>query len=161
MTKKITSVAMFACVALLCSYIEMMIPNPFAMQGIKLGLANSVVLFSIYYFSFREAYMISVVRVVLVSLLFGSFFSLAFSLAGCTISMIAMYLAYRSKLFSIVGNSIIGAVFHNIGQLLVAMILLESISVIYYFVGLLISGVISGCFIGLLCQKVVKQIKRQ
>lgn len=159
MTRKITNLAMLATLAIMCSYIEMIIPNPFSMPGMKLGLANSIVMISIYLYSPKEAYIVSVVRVVLVSLLFADLFSFWYSLAGCTCSMIAMYIGYKSELFSIVGNSVLGAVFHNIGQLLVCIVLLDSIYIGYYFVGLLISGVVTGLVIGRIAQPIVLRIK--
>lgn len=161
MTKKITYLAMLSTVALLCGYIEMCLPNPFQMQGIKLGLANSVIMISIYLFSFKEAYCVSVIRVFLTSVLFGNLFAFGFSLAGCTFSIVAMHIGYRSGKFSIIGNSILGAVFHNIGQLVVAMIVLDSIYIIYYFAALLVSGVITGFIVGNIAQELLKRINRK
>lgn len=158
MVKKVTLLSLLCAIAILCSYIEMFIPSPIGLAGVKLGLANSVIVFSIYFLSFKEAYLISIVRVLITSVLFSGLFSFGFSFVGTTFSIIAMYLVNKTNIFSIVGISVVGAIAHNIGQLTVAYFLLENFMIAYYFAILLLSGIITGICIGVLAQILLKRL---
>ncbi len=144
--------------SMVLSYLESLIPVFIAVPGVKLGLANAVSLFALYKLGARYAIPISLLRVLLSSLLFGSVMSLAFSLAGAALSLLSMIILQKVNPLSEVGVSIVGAVCHNLGQIVVAAALLST-SLIYYLGVLIISGVVSGILIGLLTSYLVKRIK--
>ncbi|OON96583.1 MAG: heptaprenyl diphosphate synthase [Candidatus Epulonipiscioides saccharophilum] len=156
---KVSYLGLMITLALMFSYIEMLIPFQIPIYGVKLGLANVVIVVVLYKMGFKSAFLVSTIRVILSGFLFGNPMTIIFSLAGCTLSLSAMSLAYRNKSFSIMGVSIIGAVFHNIGQVIVAMILVESFSIIYYFSILLFAGIVTGLIIGILVREAIKFLK--
>jgi len=148
-TKKVAFLGMFTAVALILSYIESMLPTFVPVPGIKLGLANVVALFILYRFSWKEAALVSLVRILVSSLLFG-FTMFPYSLAGATLSMISMLLLKKLTKLSIITVSVSGAVCHNIGQIIVAMIVTGTSGLGYYLPVLLISGTVTGILIGFL-----------
>lgn len=148
----------FTALALIFSYIESLIPINFGIPGVKLGLANLLIVIFLYKRSAPEALILSIVRIVLAGFLFGNLFSIIYSLAGGIVSLFMMTLMKKSERFSIMGVSIVGGVSHNIGQLLVAMVVVETYSIGYYFPVLLISGVITGLLIGITANEVLKRI---
>lgn len=137
-------------VALLLSYVEVLIPPIYsAIPGIKMGLPNVAIIFVLYRFGVREAAAVSLVRIAIVAMLFGSPMTFMYSLAGAALSLIGMSILRRTNLFSTVGVSIAGGVLHNLGQILVAMILLSTAEIGYYMIALAVTGTISGTLIGL------------
>ena len=136
--KRVTVMAMCIALAMILSYVESQIPSP-GIPGVKLGLANLVVIFALYRLGWKEAVGISLVRVVLVSLLFGSVASLFYSLAGAVLSLAGMGLLKRSGKFTEIVVSVAGGVLHNIGQIAMACILLET-DVLRYYLPFLQSG---------------------
>ncbi len=158
--KRVAYIGVFTALALIFSYIETMIPIPIAIPGIKIGLANLIIVLALYKLKIGEAIILSVVRVLLVGTLFGSMFSVIYSLAGALLSLLIMYLLKKTETFSVVGVSMAGGVFHNVGQLIVAGIVLESTSVIYYFPFLLLSGVVAGIVIGIVSNEVIKRLQK-
>ena len=108
----------------------------------------------------KQVYLLSVTRVVLAGFMFGNLFSIVYSLAGSLLSLAVMYGLKRKESFSIMGISMAGGVFHNIGQLIVAMIVLESLNLVYYASVLLISGLITGIVIGIVSDEIMKRIKK-
>lgn len=156
--KKLTVLSLLLSLSMVLSYLESLVPVFVAVPGIKLGLANSVSLFALYKLGARYAFPISVIRVILSSLLFGSVMSLAFSFAGAILSLFAMMLLKRTSPLSEAGVSIVGAVCHNIGQIAVAAVLLST-SLIYYLGVLIVSGVVTGALIGLITSYLIKRIK--
>ncbi len=150
---------MFISVALVVSYIESLIPIPMPVPGMKLGLANIVIVWVLYSMGIKPAAIISILRVFLVGFLFGNLYSILFSLAGASLSLGIMFLLKHIKKFSIIGVSIAGGVCHNLGQIIVAMIVLENVRMIYYYPVLIISGVVSGIAIGILGGILYKKIK--
>lgn len=151
--------AMLTSVALVASYIESLIPIPYPVYGMKIGLANIVIVWVLYSLEWKAAAVISVARVLLVGFLFGNLYSILFSLAGAGLSLVVMILLKKTKKFSIIGVSIAGGVCHNIGQIIVAMIVLENIRISFVLPFLIISGVISGITIGILGGLLFKKIK--
>lgn len=141
---------MLTALAFILSYVESLVPVTLGIPGVKLGLANLVVLIALYTLDLKGAFVISVVRIILSGLTFGGLFSMLYSLAGGLLSFAVMAILSRKKLLGTVGVSVCGGVAHNIGQLLVAMAVLETESVWYYFPVLLISGSVAGVLIGLL-----------
>ncbi len=148
--KKVALYGMFVALAFVFSYIEVLIPFPVGPPGVKLGLANIVVLMALYAMGGKEAFVISVIRIVLVGFTFGNMFSIFYSLAGGLLSWLIMCICKKLKAFSIIGVSIAGGISHNIGQIVVAAIVLDTKSIGYYLPVLLISGTVTGLIIGLL-----------
>lgn len=145
--------------ALVLSYLESLIPLSFGIPGIKLGLPNLVVIFALYRYHARGAAVLSLIRVLLVSVLFGSVLSLIYSAAGAVLSFGAMVLLKRSNRFSMTGVSVAGAVAHNVGQLLAAAVMLGTSRLAWYFPVLCISGTAAGVCIGLLAAVLVKRVR--
>lgn len=150
----------FTALALIFSYVETLIPIHMGIPGVKLGLANLVILIALYKMSVKEAYILSVVRVVLAGFIFGNLFSIIYSLAGGLLSLTVMALLKKCDRFSLIGVSIAGGVFHNIGQLIMAAIVLESLSIGYYFPVLLVSGIITGFVIGIVSGEMLKRLNK-
>lgn len=144
--------------ALVLSYIEAQIPAFVAISGIKVGLANIVVVFALYKFGLKEALLISVFRVVLSALMFGSVMSLAYSAAGAFLSLLGMVILKKLNLFSCVAVSVVGGVLHNLGQILMACLVLETNVVVYYLPFLILSGTIAGVVVGLVAALVLKRL---
>jgi len=157
-TRLVAISAMFAALALIFSYIEVLVPIPLPIPGIKLGLANLVIIIAIYRMGFRYSFTINMVRIVAAGLLFSGVFGMLYSLAGGILSIIVMYLLYRTNKFSMVGVSMAGGVCHNLGQLMTAVVLLENTGILSYFPVLLFSGLITGILIGILAYVIEKRL---
>lgn len=159
-TKKIALLGILTGVALILSYVEAILPPLYpAIPGIKVGLPNIVIILALYKYGFKEATVISLIRVFIVALLFGNVMTLAYSVAGAVLSILLMGLFKKLDFFSEVGVSIIGGVFHNIGQILVAIVLLNSTLIGYYMIILAITGTVAGAFIGIAGSVLVKRLK--
>lgn len=156
-TKRTARFGMMVAVAMVLSYAEAQIPAFFAVPGMKLGLTNLVVLVVLYLMGDGSAVLINVIRIFLVSVLFGSGMSFAYSLAGGLFSGAVMILLKRTGKFQIVAVSIAGGVAHNVGQILVAMAVLETTALAWYLLVLWFTGLASGAVIGfvggMLCQR--------
>lgn len=149
----------FIALAMIFSYIEILIPIHLGIPGVKLGLANLIAMVSIYILGFRPALIISMVRIVLVSISFGNVNMMMYSIVGALLSLICMYFIKSTKLFSMVGVSVFGGITHNIGQILVAYFVLRTVGVFGYLPILIISGIVTGTLIGLLTGLVLKRIE--
>lgn len=158
-TKKIAIYGVMAALAMILSYVEMQLPAFVAIPGVKLGLTNIVVLVALYKIGYKSALFINIVRIIAVSLLFGTFMSFAFSFTGGMLSTLVMILLKKSEKFSAVGVSVAGGITHNIGQILAAMLLLNTKAIIWYLPVLWLSGILSGLLIGLIGALIVKRIK--
>lgn len=156
--KKVALYGLLTAVALVLSYVEMQIPAFFVVPGMKLGLTNVVVLIALYRMGNRDALILNVVRIVLVAFTFGSLFSMLYSLAGGFFSFAAMYAGKKTGWFSIVGVSVLGGVAHNIGQVLVAMAVLENVALAYYLPFLLASGLGAGVLVGVAGGQLVRRL---
>lgn len=156
-TKKLALSAILAALAMILSYVEAMVPMPVPIPGIKLGLANLVILLAIYRLGFKYALAINCIRIFVTGLLFTGAFGILYSLAGGLLSLLVMYLLYRTGIFSMVGVSMAGGVAHNLGQLLTACLLMSNIRLMSYFAVLLFAGMGSGILMGivawLVCQR--------
>lgn len=159
MRTRVAYFGVFTALALIFSYVESLIPMNFGIPGIKLGLANLIIIIALYKMSVKEAYALSAVRVVLAGFIFGNLFSIIYSLAGGLLSLTVMTVLKKSDKFSIMGISMAGGVFHNVGQLMVAMLVLESLNIAYYFPVLLISGLITGFVIGIVAGEMLKRLQ--
>lgn len=149
----------FTALALIFSYIETLIPIRFGVPGIKLGLANLIIVIVLYKTNWREALLLSVVRIILSGFIFGNLFSIVYSLAGGILSLAVMALLARSGCFSVTGVSMAGGVCHNMGQLIVAMIVVETYQVGYYLPVLLAAGLLTGTVIGVAAGEILKRIR--
>ena len=159
-TKKLALIGVLAAVAMMLSYIEALIPPVYsAVPGIKLGLANIAVIFALYSVDPKSAAFISLVRVALSALLFGSVMSFIYSFSGAVLSLAVMILLKKSALFSAVGVSVAGAVMHNVGQVLCAVIILGTAEIGYYLIFLSVSAVVSGVLVGLVSALLIKKLK--
>ena len=159
MKTKAAYFGVFTALAMIFSYVETLIPINLGIPGVKLGLANLVIVVTLYKMGSKEAYILSIVRVLLAGFLFGNLFSIVYSMSGGLLSLTAMMILRRTDKFSVLGVSMAGGVFHNIGQLLMAAIVLESLSITYYLPVLLISGVATGVLIGFIANEMLKRLK--
>lgn len=160
MKKHIAYLGLLLTLALILSYVELLIPMFVAIPGVKLGLANLVVLICLYIYPAKYAFFISGMRVVLAGLLFGTMFSVMYSLAGAVLSFVVMILAKKVFKLGILGVSILGGVFHNVGQLLVAITVVSNYRIGYLFPYLLLSGILTGAIIGFIANAVVPYLKK-
>ena len=147
-----------ATLALIFSYIEVLIPFTVGIPGIKLGVANIVIIIALYYLGPRYAITVNVIRVLIAGLLFNGMFGAFYSLAGAVVSFIVMIALKKTNLFSVVGISMAGGVAHNLGQIVVATILVSNLKMFLYFPVLIISGVITGAIIGILAGLILKKL---
>ena len=157
-TKKLTMTALLAALALIFSYIEVLIPFSPAIPGIKLGIANLVVIVALYHMGLKCAITINVVRIFIAGLLFSGVFGIIYSLAGAILSMTVMVLLKKTGLFSVAGVSMAGGVAHNLGQILAAAFLVSNLSIFIYFPVLIFSGLISGALIGIVAYIILKRL---
>ena len=158
MKNRVAYFGVFTALALIFSYIETLVPISFGIPGVKLGLANLIIVIALYKIPLREVYVLSIVRVLLSGVLFGNYFSIAYSLAGGLLSLTVMALLKKAGGFSVIGISIAGCVCHNIGQLVVAMIVVETFAMSYYMPVLLVAGLITGFLIGVVADQVLRRI---
>lgn len=157
-TRRLALSAMLAALALIFSYVEVLIPLPVPVPGIKLGIANLVIVMAIYKLGFRYAFTINCVRIAIAGLLFSGVFGMLYSFAGGILSLLVMYLLQRTGWFSMVGVSMAGGVAHNLGQLVTASLLVQSVRMMSYFSILLFSGLISGILIGVLASLIYRRL---
>ena len=158
-TKKIAVLALAIALAMILSFVESQIPAFVAIPGVKIGLANIAVVFVLYKLGWKEAVLISLVRVVMVSMLFGTLVSLFYSVAGAVLSLTGMVLLKKTGLFSTVAVSVTGGVLHNVGQILMVCLLLETNVIVYYLPFLILSGVIAGVVIGVVSAIMVNRVQ--
>lgn len=149
-TKKLTLLSLLTTCALVLSYVEAILPPiSAAVPGIKVGLCNIIILFVLYRISFRAAAAVSVVRLLIVMFLFANPTTFIYSLSGAVLSLTVMAVLKKINLFSIMGVSIVGAVCHNLGQIIVAAFMLNTLEIGYYMIILAITGSVAGVFVGL------------
>lgn len=160
MKSRVAYFGVFTALALIFSYVETLIPINFGIPGIKLGLANLIIIIALYKMKVKEAYALSVVRVVLAGFMFGNLFSIIYSLAGGLLSLSVMVLLKKTDKFSLFGISMAGGVFHNVGQLIVAILVMENLNIVYYMPVLLISGLITGFVIGIVAGEMLKRLNK-
>ena len=156
--QKIALIATLTASAVVIGIIESFIPS-IGIPGIKLGLANIVILVTLYELGIIEAIFVNVLRVVLVSLIRGTIMSMGFvmSLTGAIFSLGIMILFYLViKKFSIICVSVIGAIFHVIGQILIAMIYLGTSGIVYYLPFIALSAIVTGVIVGIVSQLIIK-----
>lgn len=154
-SRKIALCAMLMALAMIFSYVEVLIPINLGVPGIKLGIANLVVVVGLFFLPAGEVLMISVARILLMGYLFGNGMSILYSLAGGLLSFLVMLL-----LKHITGVSIAGGVTHNVAQICVAALVVQNRKLFYYLPALLVAGVITGMLIGILSDRILSAVKR-
>ncbi len=157
---RVAYVGVMIALAMILSYLESFVPLPIGIPGVKLGIANLVVLVTLGFLSYKEVAAIDLLRIVLSGILFGSGVSLAYSLSGGILSLILMLLLDKSRRFSLAGISIAGGVSHNIGQIIMAALLLENKQILSYLPVLLIAGLVTGLINGAVALPVTRIIHK-
>lgn len=157
-TKKFTRLSLLLGLSVVLNIIESFIPifNGY-IPGIKIGLANTVTLFVLHKYNLKDALYISILRVILVGITRTGLFStiFMFSLSGAILSTLFMYLSKRYLKLSVIGTSIVGSLFHSIGQIIMAMLIMNTTNMIYYFPWILLFALPSGLFIGIISKKLI------
>lgn len=159
MKSKVAYMGLFVALALICSYLESLIPFSFGIPGVKLGLTNIVVLLALYLIGTREALGISVLRILLAGFLFGNAFSILYSLAGGLCSFLVMFLLKKTNKLHVISVSITGGLAHNAGQLLMASVIVSNYRILYYIPVLIAAGVMTGLVIGILAQELILRLQ--
>lgn len=159
MSKKVAMTGMFVALAMIFSYVEVLIPINLGVPGMKLGLANLVVVVTLYVLGTKTAFLVSMIRIMMVAMTFGSLSAMLYSMAGGILSFAGMLIFKKIPCFSVIGVSVIGGVLHNAGQLLVAMAVVENIHLISYFPPLQVAGTITGALIGFASLQVIPRVK--
>ena len=157
-TKKTAQLGVYIALAMILCCVESLIPFSFGVPGIKLGLTNVVTVIMMYTYGIPGALGVAVLRAVLSGFMFGNAFSIIYSVAGCVLSFIFMYILKKTNHFAIISVSAAGGVMHNVGQLIVAANVVKTYSVIYYAPVLIIAGVFTGIIIGIVSDEIVKRI---
>lgn len=160
MTKKITNLALLSALAIILGYLETFIPFNLGIPGAKLGLANLITLIVLYTTDFKSALLVSLLRVFIIATVFSNYYMFFYSFTGAVFSLLIMTLLKRTTLFSTLAISISGAVFHNLGQILVAMIF-YGFNIIYYLPYLLILSLLTGSVIGIIGQILLTKLPQQ
>lgn len=155
---RISILSLFIAFTLVLSYVELLIPISYG-YGMKLGLANIAIVAVLYVFSFKDAFIVSIARIFISGLLFGNAISVIFSLCGGVLSIFIMLIVKKYTRFNIVSVSVIGAVFHNIGQIMAAYFITKVIGLFYYLPVLLIGAIVTGVIIGVLSNMIIKVLK--
>lgn len=158
-TERITFLGLGVAVAMLLSYVEFLLPPLWsAVPGIKIGLANIIIVYLFFKSSVTDAALVSLVRLFMSALLFGSVLTLLYSFAGALLSFSVMLLLKKSGLFSEVGVSVCGGIFHNLGQILVAIAVLKTREIGYYMIVLTFTGTVAGLFVGIAGALMIKHV---
>lgn len=160
MAKRVAMAGIFVSLALIFSYVESLIPFNFGIPGIKLGLANVVIVTGLYLMKLPDVCLISLIRIFVSGLLFGNMMSLIYSLSGGILSLIIMLLLKRTNKFSVIGVSISGAVCHNIGQITAAIVVTGVPIIVYYLPVLMGVGIITGTVMGVIASRILAILTR-
>ena len=148
-TRKLTFLSIFSALAIILSFVESLLPPIWSsVPGIKMGLPNIIIIFLLYKFSLKQAAVVSGIRILTVAFLFGNLMTLAYSVSGAVLSLAVMWIMKKCNLFSMVGVSIAGAVSHNIGQIVAAILILGTKEIGFYLPVLAVSGTVAGIFVG-------------
>ena len=158
--KKVAFLGLSIALAMILSYVESLIPAFVAVPGVKVGLPNLVMVFLLYKVGWKETVIVSIIRVILVSMLFGNVQSMIYSIAGATLSLSGMILLKKADWFSYIAVSVIGGVLHNVGQIGAAVLLTQTAQIVYYLPVLLVTGTIAGIVIGFTAGLLLKRLER-
>ncbi len=152
---------MAVALALIVSYVESLIPFPVGIPGAKIGLTNIVILIVLYRYGFIEAGMVSILRIFLAGFMFGNLSMILYSLAGGGTSLLLMQLCRKTRQFSVLGVSTVGGVAHNMGQLVVALLVLEQGGLLYYMPFLIAVGTVTGVAIGVAVEQLLPHLPEE
>lgn len=160
--RKTAELGFFLAVALILSYVESFIPITFGIPGIKLGLPNMIVVLLLFgqRYGAKEALLVNSMRIVLSGFLFSNLYAILYALAGAVFSFVAMLIGKKLRCFSVIGVSVLGGVFHNIGQAVVAMFVVETFALSYYIPFLIVAGTITGALLGLIVMEIIPYLER-
>lgn len=160
--RKTAELGFFLAVALILSYVESLIPITFGIPGIKLGLPNLIVVLLLFgqRYGAKEALLVNGMRIVLSGFMFSNLYAILYALAGAVFSYVSMLIGKRLRCFSVIGVSVLGGLFHNIGQAVVAMIVVETFAASYYIPFLIVAGTITGAFLGLIVMEIIPYLDR-
>ena len=159
-SKRVAFLGLAIALAMIFSFIESQIPALVAVPGIKVGLPNIVIVFRLYRIGWKECVTVSLIRILLVSMLFGNLQTMTFSLAGAVLSLVSMILLKKTGAFSAIAVSVVGGVFHNVGQIIAACLWTSTPEVAFYLPVLLVSGTVAGTVIGIISGIVVKKSEK-
>ena len=159
-TKKVAFIGMSIALAMILSFVESQIPLNAAVPGIKVGLPNLVMVFLLYRVGWKETIAVSIIRIILISLLFGNIQYFTFSVAGAVLSLTGMILLKKTNWFSCVAVSVTGGILHNVGQIIAACFWTQTAQIAYYLPVLLISGTIAGVVIGIVSGLLIKRLDK-
>ena len=155
--KRIAFLSILTALGMVLSYLEALIPVIFGVPGMKAGLGNILVVFLLYKYSRKDALIVNLLRISLTAVLFGNLYSLAYSLAGAALSFALMVVLKKTGIFSCYGVSMAGGMAHNLGQILIALFLVENYRIILYLPILLITGCITGAGIAFIAVRVIRR----
>jgi heptaprenyl diphosphate synthase len=158
-SRRLAGLGLGLALALIFSYVEALFPIPIGIPGVKLGLTNAVVLVLLYAYGWRDACLVNVARVLLAGFFFGSLYSILYSLAGAALSFLVMVLLKKCRYLHIISISAAGGIAHNIGQFLVAALVLENYRILYYLPVLFLVGIVTGVLIGIVAQAILLRIR--
>ena len=156
--RKMAILALFIALAILMGYVESLLPLNFGIPGIKIGLCNIVILSVLLQYSWKEALMVSIARILVIGFLFGNLFSILYSLSGAVLSIAVMSLLLRSRRFGLLGISAAGGCMHNIGQLLTAKAVLPGLPLLWYTPVLILAGLATGALVAIVVYEVSRRI---
>jgi heptaprenyl diphosphate synthase len=159
-TKRIAFLSFCISLSMILSFVESQIPALVAIPGIKVGLPNLVMVFLLYRTGWKETVVVSLIRIFLVSMLFGNVQTMTFSIAGALLSLLGMIILKKTNWFSCITVSIVGGIFHNIGQIIAACLWTQTAQIAYYLPVLLVSGTIAGGLIGFVAGLLVKRLEK-
>ena len=159
--KKTAALGFLLALSMILSYIESILPLSIGIPGIKLGLPNLIVVILLYLYGEKEALAVNILRIVLTGFMFGNLFAILYALAGALFSFTVMLIMKKTDIFSVAGVSIGGGVFHNMGQLIVAMFVVETYAPIFYLPMLLAAGVATGFIIGVVSMRLIPYLKNK
>ncbi|MBQ8259428.1 MAG: Gx transporter family protein [Clostridia bacterium] len=159
-TKRVAFLGMCIALSMILSYFESLVPPLMAVPGVKVGLPNLVMVFMLYKIGWKETAIVSILRVILVGILFGTPLSMIYSLVGATLSLIGMILLKKTNLFAPVTVSVVGGILHNVGQIATACFVMDTAQIAYYLPVLLISGTAAGVVIGIVAALILKRLEK-
>lgn len=159
-TKKVAFLGMCIALSMILSFVESQIPPLMAVPGVKIGLPNLVMVFMLYKIGAKETAIVSILRVILVGILFGTPLSMIYSLVGAALSLIGMILLKKTNLFAPVTVSVVGGILHNVGQIATACFVMDTAQIAYYLPVLLISGTVAGIVIGVVAAMILKRLDK-
>ena len=158
MYRKTAILGLCSALAILLGYVESLIPLLPSVYGIKLGLYNLMIVFMLYLYGSLEAFVVSMIRIIVIGFLFGNLFSILFSLAGALASLLVMSAVKKIQSMGVIGVSLTGGVAHNMAQMGVAWFLVSRIQLLYYLPVLMAAGVITGIIIGLVSREMLRRL---